>query len=115
MPRLCCTINCLITGEGLKGQISIVAYDYAAGTEALTFQAGKPYSITAQYSGDEDTLFMFTVYNKNQELSYLNYYTTGNSIVFIPSKQDEFVITARIINVKSFGYKDISKNITINS
>ena len=104
----------LINGHGLAGNISITAYDYQ-GDETLIFEAGKPYIILADYAGAEDVLYMFTVFNKNQGLNYINYYTTSNSILFVPNKMDDYVITVRVININNFGYKDVSKNISINT
>ena len=105
-----------ITGGGLSGELTINAYDYITGETALSYVTGRPYEIKAEYAGTEtDVLYMFTIYNANDKLKYLNSYTTSNSIMFAPKKNDEYIITVRVINVNSFGYKDLSKEIIINT
>ena len=77
--------------------------------------AGKPYLIQAQYSGTDKVLYMFTLSSANLGLIYINHFTTSPEVLFIPGKSDSYIITARVISVENFGYKDISKAITIIS
>lgn len=109
-----------ITGGELAGNLTVKTYDYSSGIEATTFSAGTPYKITADFKDtnnekSEEVLYMFTVYNANLGLIYLNKYTTNNSITFVPNKCDTYIITARAISIKSYGFKDLSESITIQS
>lgn len=106
-----------ITNSGLSsGILTVKSYDYVTGLETDIYQPGKPYKITAEFTGtEENILYMFTVYNVNTGLIYLNHYSTSNSIMFAPNKSDTFIITARIIKETSFGFKDLSENLTIVS
>ena len=104
-----------VISGGLNGNLAVNAFDYNTGDKAINYYAGKPYLITADYKGTENVLYMFTVYNTNTGLMYLNYYTTSNSIMFVANKNDTYVITARVINVNSFGFKDKSSDIIIQA
>jgi len=105
-----------ITGTDLSSDIlTVTAYDYETGGQAENYIAGRPYKITADYAGEEDVLYMFTLYSANLGTVYLNKYTTDDSIMFIPNKSDTYIITARVISLSSYGFKDISTSITIIS
>jgi len=58
---------------------------------------------------------MFTVYSTNNMTKYLNTYTVNNSILFVPNKEDTYIITARIINSSNFGCMDLSQTVLITS
>lgn len=105
-----------ITSGGLEGILTLKAFDYTSGEEALLYEAGKPYKLTARYTGGtENVLYMFTVYNVNQGLTYLNMFSTSESIMFVPNKRDTYIITVRVINAQNFGYMDKSQSITIST
>lgn len=117
----------IITGNTLLGSLSVNIYDLAASTEILgdikSIEAGKPYKITANYqlgldeiiNLEEDVLYMFTVYNANTGLIYLNTYTVSNNIMFVANKYDDYIITARIIYTTNYGFKDLSKSVELSS
>lgn len=104
-----------ITSNSLSGNLTVNAYNYNDNEPALEYQTGAPYKIVANYSGSENVLFMFTVQTRNQGVIYLNTFTTSNTIMFVPNKNDTFIITARVISVNNFGFKDISETIEIIS
>jgi hypothetical protein len=106
-----------VTSTDLSSEIlTVEVYEYQGGGVAASYAAGTPYKITAQYGGlEEGVLYMFTLYSANLGTVYLNNFTTNNSIMFVPNKNDTYVITARVISESSFGYMDLSKSVTIST
>ena len=104
-----------ITSTSLQGDLSIIVYDYETGLVAEDIYAGKPYKLYANYTGSEDVLYMFTMKTENLGLVYLNKFNPSAYLMFVPSKVDDFVITARVISKNSFGYKDKSKDLAFSS
>lgn len=92
--------------------ISVNIYDYETQsllTEGMDMVVGKPYKIEAAYNGTNYNVFyMFTLTNDSLGTVYLNHYTPSPYYIFIPSKTDDFVITARAISKDNYGFKDIS-------
>jgi hypothetical protein len=109
-----------ITSGGLAGELDVNVFDGVTNEEAASYTTGVPYKIVANYIGedydpDEDVLYMFTLQTANKGLVYLTKYSTNNSILFVPNKNDTSIITVRAIYRSNFGYKDISTSITIQS
>lgn len=74
--------------------------------------AGKAYKLVADID-DEDLLYMFTYNSASVGLIYLNKFNPSPYLLFIPTKPEEFTLTARVISAANFGYKDISASRTI--
>lgn len=104
-----------VTSVALEGNPMLNVYDYQTGEVATTFNALSPYRITANYEGNENVLYMFTVYTQNKSLVYLNTYSPNKSILFVPNKNDTFTITVRVISEDSYGFRDVSQSIVINA
>lgn len=106
----------IISGNYLAGDISVKVFDFDTGLENNgMLNAGKPYELQANLEGQTDVLYMFTVYNINTGMQYLNTYSSKGKIMFIPNKADEYIITARAIKYTNFGYMDINQSIVLNS
>ena len=111
-----------ITGDNLQGSIDINIVNLDTGEEVTAFTAGTPYLLTANYNysqSDVDDvtdkiLYKYTVYNVNSKLMYLNEFTTDSSIIFIPNKSEDFIITVRAIVMTAYGYQDVTDSITID-
>ena len=112
-----CLTKSYIVGENAlsEEELTVNIIDCKTGEEAGFYIAGEPYKIEALYSGDEDVLYMFTLTNANLGTVYLNKYTPNPYYIFVPNKQDHYIITARVISVTSYGYKDISKSVNIDT
>jgi hypothetical protein len=114
-----------ITGGALSGTVGIEFYDcndYAEEYEKDSLIAGMPYKIKAVFDdGDDESdtedfvLYMFTLTSANLGTVYLNNFTTNPYYIFVPGRADSYTITARVIHMSSFGYKDISWSEDINA
>lgn len=91
------------------------AYDTATGEAVTEFTAGTPYRLVAKYNGDSEVLYAFIMYSKNTGTVYLKHMSPNPELLFVAGKEDEFIITVRVIPTLYYGYKDISKSITINA
>ena len=106
-----------VSSVTLEGDFSIKIIDCETGNEVegAALIAGKPYRLEAVYTGSESLLYMFTLYNSNLPGVYLNHYTVSPYFMFIPTKADDYLITARAIDRNSYGYKDTAAMVYIHS
>lgn len=111
------TVRYLITGVNLEGSLNVDIIDYESGAVATDdLVTGKPYKLAARYSGTESNLlYMFTLTTSNLGTVYLSKFSPSPYLMFIPSKADNYVITARVITTDSFGYKDKSEYAAVTS
>jgi len=99
----------------LEGGLSLKIYDCLSGDITDKIVAGKAYKLFADYTGDEDMLYMFTLYSKNLKTVYLNKFNPSPYLIFIPNRTDNYTITARAIIADNFGYKDTAVSVNISA
>lgn len=107
--------NITKTDIGLGGELSLSILDYKTKNPVDSLIAGRPYILNANYDGPESVLYMFTLSSQGLGTVYLNKYNPSNRFMFIPNKEDDYILNARVINTNSFGYMDISKPLSVSS
>jgi len=119
-----CTKSTLykISDSSLEGGLSINIYDNNKDiADPLDLCVGSAFNIAALYvktpeeiENNTKLFYRFTVYSANTGTIYLNSFSTASSIMFVPKKQETYILSVRIISTNSYGFKDLDYSVVIN-